>query len=89
MDAETWLSADDCIQYGFADDKITSTTTVAACLPDEYREKYKNIPKNLLESAVNNEEKPSGTEHEKVPEMPEEVKSLISLARATIQEVSL
>lgn len=89
MDAETWLSADDCIRYGFADDKITSTATVAACLPYEYREKYKNIPKNLLESAVNNEEKPSEPEPEKVPEMPEEVKSLINLARATIQEVSL
>ena len=47
LDAETWLSADDCLEYGFADE-IEETKQVAACLDKEILGRYKNTPKELL-----------------------------------------
>lgn len=47
MDAEKWLSADDCLEYGFADE-IEETKQVAACLDKEVLGRYKNTPEGLL-----------------------------------------
>ena len=47
LDTETWLSADDCLEYGFADE-IEETKQVAACLDKEVLGRYKNTPEGLL-----------------------------------------
>lgn len=47
MDDEKWLSADDCLEYGFADE-IEETKQVAACLDKEVLGRYKNTPEGLL-----------------------------------------
>jgi len=47
MDDETWLTADDCLECGFADE-IEETKQVAACLDKEILGRYKNTPKELL-----------------------------------------
>ena len=47
LDAETWLSADDCLKYGFVDE-IEETKQVAACLNKEVLGRYKNTPEKLL-----------------------------------------
>ena len=47
LDAETWLTADECLEYGFADE-IEETKQVAACLDKEILGRYKNTPKELL-----------------------------------------
>lgn len=47
LDAETWLSAEDCLEYGFADE-IEEAKQVAACVDEKYFARYLNIPKDLL-----------------------------------------
>ncbi len=47
LDAETWLSAEDCFEYGFADE-IEDEKQVAACLDKEVLGRYKNTPEGLL-----------------------------------------
>jgi ATP-dependent Clp protease protease subunit len=47
MDAETWLSAKDCLEYGFADE-IEETKQVAACISEKYLAIYRNIPQELI-----------------------------------------
>lgn len=47
MEAETWLSADDCLEYGFCDE-IEEAKQVAACLDKEILGRYKNTPEELL-----------------------------------------
>lgn len=47
MDAETWLSAEDCLEYGFADE-IGKAKQVAACVGEKYFARYKNAPQELL-----------------------------------------
>jgi len=46
MDAETWLTAEECKNYGFADE-IEETKQVAACMDEKYLSMYKNIPDEL------------------------------------------
>ena len=48
LDAETWLSAEDCKEYGFCDE-IEEAKEVAASLDEKYFARYKNAPKELLE----------------------------------------
>lgn len=47
MSAETWLSASECLEYGFIDDIVSCGTQAAACLPKEFFNMYKNIPQNV------------------------------------------
>lgn len=48
LDAETWLSAEDCKEYGFCDE-IEDAKEVAASLDKKYLARYKNAPKELIE----------------------------------------
>lgn len=50
MDAETWLSAKECKEKGFADE-IEETKQVAACIDKKYLAVYKNIPGELKKIA--------------------------------------
>lgn len=47
LDAETWLSAAECEEYGFCDE-IEDAKEVAACIDERYFERYRNAPKELL-----------------------------------------
>jgi len=47
LDAETWLSAEDCLEYGFADE-IEEAKQVAACVDKKFLDRYKNTPIELL-----------------------------------------
>lgn len=59
MDAETWLSAQDCLDYGLADE-IEETKEVAASVDKKYLAIYQNIPEGLkkppTEGVKNNNE---------------------------------
>lgn len=59
LDAETWLSAEDCKEYGFCDE-IEEAKEVAASLDEKYFARYKNAPKKLRE------QKPKGVEDEEL-----------------------
>ena len=49
MDAETWLTAEECLDHGFADE-LLEAREIAASADPEWLERYKNVPKNLLET---------------------------------------
>jgi ATP-dependent protease ClpP protease subunit len=49
LDAETWLTADDCIANGLADELVDVDLDIAACLTSEQiTEVYKKAPKEFL-----------------------------------------
>ena len=47
LDAETWLTAQECLDYGFCDE-LLEEKHVAACLDTELFARYKNVPEGLL-----------------------------------------
>ena len=49
MDAETWLTAEECLDYGFADE-LLEEREIAASADPEWLARYKNVPKDLLET---------------------------------------
>ena len=46
LDDETWLSADEALAYGFADE-VLEENRMAACVSNELFAKYRNVPKDL------------------------------------------
>src|SRR5699024_3651025 len=59
MDAETWLSAYEAVQYGLADEVLKENEMVAS-VNSEIMNKYKNVPKDLIkreQTAMTAEEK--------------------------------
>lgn len=55
LDAETWLSAEDCLEYGFCDE-IEEAKEMAACVDTKYFSMYQNIPENLKEVKNNDKD---------------------------------
>lgn len=55
MAAETWFTADECLENGFIDEVIDSGVQTAACLPKEYFDRYKNVPQNVAVNDGSNE----------------------------------
>lgn len=49
LDAETWLSADEALEYGLCD-VVDESNDMAASISDEYKQRYKNVPSNLVEN---------------------------------------
>mgnify|MGYP003936175649 CR=1 FL=1 len=48
MDAETWLSAEECYGYGLCTE-VVEEKKMAACISDKFMKNYKNVPKQLVE----------------------------------------
>lgn len=48
LDAETWLTAQECYDYGLADE-LTEVKDVAACIDPDIFSSYKNVPEALRE----------------------------------------
>lgn len=44
--AETWLTADECLEYGLCDE-ITEEKQIAACVDSEILARYKNVPDSM------------------------------------------
>ncbi|MCM1577967.1 MAG: Clp protease ClpP [Ruminococcus sp.] len=76
MAEETWLSAAECLEMGFADEIVSSGVQAAACLPKEYFGRYRNIPKSV---AVKGEDEPRKNEIAAA-------KAIINKADAVLQE---
>ena len=47
MDEETWLDADECLEYGFID-AIETVSQAAACLPEAFFDAYENVPDSVV-----------------------------------------
>ncbi|PED20018.1 head maturation protease, ClpP-related [Bacillus toyonensis] len=52
LDAETWLSADEAMEYGLCDE-IISANNAAACLDEKWMHEYKNVPQQLVNTQAN------------------------------------
>ncbi len=51
MDAETWMTADEAKEYGFADD-VEEEKQVAASVGGFFMNKYRNVPENLKNQEI-------------------------------------
>lgn len=51
LDAETWLSAQECLEYGLCD-VVGDENQAAACISDELFAKYRNVPKAITEKSA-------------------------------------
>jgi len=47
MDAETWLTAQEAVNYGLADEVLDANQAAASISPT-IAEKYKNVPKQII-----------------------------------------
>lgn len=47
LEAETWMTAEDCLKYGFCD-QIIADKEVAACVDPEIFAHYQHVPQQLL-----------------------------------------
>ncbi len=56
MDNETWLTAEECKEYGFADE-LEEEKEIAASINTNMLSKYKNTPKEIFESLIKTKEK--------------------------------
>lgn len=53
MNNETWLSAQECLDYGFCTE-ITASVQAAACIDAKYKNIYKKTPESLLLKQLDN-----------------------------------
>lgn len=58
LEAETWLTAKECQEYGLCD-VVEQENQAAACISEELFAQYKNVPESL-KNALNTGQKPSG-----------------------------
>lgn len=59
LDSETWLSADEALEFGLSD-VVENSNNMAACIDEKYIQKYKNVPnklKNEPKNTISAEEK--------------------------------
>ena len=54
MDKETWLTASECMEYGFCD-VVEEEKQIAASIDSEMLKKYRNTPKDLIDIEKNQE----------------------------------
>lgn len=64
LDAETWLTATECVAYGLAD-VVEETQTMAACADTKLFAKYQNTPGKFLQPVDKQAEEPKLTDSER------------------------
>ncbi|ARD57403.1 Clp protease ClpP [Bacillus safensis] len=64
LDAETWLTATECVAYGLAD-VVEETQTMAACADTKLFAKYQNTPGKFLQPVDKQDEEPKMTDAER------------------------
>ncbi|MED1205841.1 head maturation protease, ClpP-related [Heyndrickxia acidicola] len=82
LNNETWLSAQDCINYGLADE-ILPANQVAASISEDLFARYSNVPKSLL-----HKEEPVITHNEVSNKKQEEKPNLIQQKLKLLKELN-
>ena len=59
MDAETWFTAQEAIEFGLVD-RMSNSEPIAACVRTEDMKRFRNAPEGLLASDKKDDEKPVG-----------------------------
>ncbi|MFU1798202.1 head maturation protease, ClpP-related [Paenibacillus azoreducens] len=83
LDAETWLSAQECLDYGLCD-VVGDSNQAAACVSEELFAKYRNVPKDLL---AKNAPKSNGPEDKLTPEYRQSIRETASLEIQNIKSI--
>lgn len=61
MDAETWFTAQEAVEFGLVD-RMSDSEPIAACVKTEDMKRFRNAPEGLLTSDEKAYEKPVGDE---------------------------
>lgn len=64
LEEDTWLTAEQCLEYGLCDEIIESNQAVAYAFDDGWAKKYSNVPQQLMQ-----QKEPSSPPHQSVEEM--------------------
>ncbi|WP_338213869.1 head maturation protease, ClpP-related [Companilactobacillus muriivasis] len=48
MDDETWLSADEAVNYGLADEVLEANKAVACVVPDKFKNMFQHLPSQIV-----------------------------------------
>lgn len=63
LDAETWLSAQECFDFGLCD-MVVDANQVAACVSAELFAKYRNVPQGISNKLEPEPDEPQGLGHD-------------------------
>lgn len=86
LEAESWLSAQECYDYGLCD-VIGESSEVAACISRELFAKYRNVPVTLLETPENGDHPTEGRAQEVTAETEKYLQSIRETAALEIQNI--
>jgi ATP-dependent Clp protease protease subunit len=79
MDGETWMTAQECYDYGFCDEVLEAEREIAAGINTELFARYKNTPNELLQ-AFQSQKKPALSQEER--------KRLIAASKSNIEKIT-
>lgn len=87
LDKESWLTAQECYDYGLCD-VLEEEKEIAACLNSEMLAKYKNTPKELLSITNGSKEpkEPKNTKDEEIEILLARVNNTLKLEEELINE---
>lgn len=80
--AETWLDSSKCLEIGFCFDIIQENRAIAAKISKEYKNRYCNIPENLISEGITDH-----TKNFKKEEIPEDIKEIIVNANKMLKSL--
>lgn len=90
MDAESWLSAQECLNYGLCDEVINQSMSITNKAEALNHLGYKNIPKNLGQKAVNSvEEQHQKNQEEEDDDQNASCRMALSRARAVLERYEI
>lgn len=76
MDDETWLTAQEAVDYGLADE-VMEPNKAAASISKDFAQRYKHVPKQLIADKTKNDNKPTLSE-EKLAQIRESAREKVS-----------
>lgn len=84
MDNETWLTAQEALDYGLADE-VMEPSKIAASINKRFMERYKHVPEQLIKNAKTQEEHKQGLGQEKLAQIQKSAKAKISQLSIDLQ----
>lgn len=84
MDNETWLTAQEAVDYGLADE-VMQANQAAASISKQFIQRYRHVPKQLVEQAEKKTKKQDGMSEKARQEMRARYKKLLEATKTTMK----
>lgn len=84
MDNETWLTAQEALNYGLTDE-VMEPNKVAASIDKRFIEQYKHVPRQLIKNAKTQEEHKQGLGQEKLAQIQKSAKAKVAKLSIDLQ----